>query len=367
MNNYCAIALRVLCACITLLCARITQAAEADDAAMGRRVQDLLHAHQADVFGCVAQANGSVKGEMLVRVMVGEDQRPTKADVLKDQTGLPALGPCLQSKMQKWDLASLKASAGDQVVFPLVFKPEPLAKGEKRSLVPMAAQETHGSQRFLIDDESIGEPPLASMELLTLAPNQTAAAKPRPDAEEELVLYVLDGSFKVGPNVVAPGDAVWIGAHTDKPAIAPLDKKPLRLLEIRAHGEGTGEKVVRGADAKSYDIAGGKARVKLLLDGTGAKLAVDEIDADEGATIATHKHAAQDEELYFLDGRSTTTVGKQAFETAPGDALRIAANVAHAMKITEKLRVIQVYAPGGPEQRFKGGGSDEKTTKKKRK
>ena len=32
-------------------------AAEPDDAAMGRRVQDLLHAHQADVFACVAQSN----------------------------------------------------------------------------------------------------------------------------------------------------------------------------------------------------------------------------------------------------------------------------------------------------------------------
>lgn len=342
-------------------------AAEADDAAMGRRVQDLLHAHQADVFGCVAQANGTVKGEMLVRVMVGEDQHPTKADVLKDQTGLPALGPCLQAKMQKWDLSSLKATAGDQVVFPLVFRPEPLQKGEKRALVPMSAQETHGSQRFLIDDQSIGEAPLASMEMLTLAPNQTAAAKPRKDEAEELVLYVLDGSFKMGTSVVGPGDAVWLGAHTDKPAIAPENKKALRLLEIRAHGDGTGEKLVHAADVKSYDLPGGKGHVKLLLDGTGAKLAVDEIDADEGATIATHKHATQDEELFFVSGRSDTTVGKQTFQTAPGDAMRIAANASHSMKVLEPVRAIQVYAPGGPEQRFKGAAADEKPGKKKRK
>ena len=83
-----------------LLCAATAFAAD-EDAAMGKRVQDLLHAHQAEVFGCVAQAPGVVKGEMLVRVMVGADQRPSKADVLKDQTGLPALAPCLQAKMQK--------------------------------------------------------------------------------------------------------------------------------------------------------------------------------------------------------------------------------------------------------------------------
>ena len=329
-------------------------AAEGEDAAMGKRVQNLLHAHQADVFGCVAAASGTVKGELLVRVMVGENQKPVKADVLKDQTGVPSLGPCLQSKMQQWDLTSLEAHAGDQVVFPLAFKPEPpLQKGEKRMLVPMAAQDTQGPQRFLIDDQSVGEAPLASMSMLTLPGNATSPAKSRKDDEEEMVIYVLDGGFKVGADTLKAGDALWLGAHTDRPAIAPADKKPLKLLEIRAHGIGTGQKVVHGADVKTYKIAGRKASARLLLDGTGAKLAVDELEAETGATIASHKHQAQDEVLYFLSGRSTTTVGKQTFETAAGDALRIPANAPHAMKVTEPLKAIQVYAPGGPEQRFK--------------
>jgi quercetin dioxygenase-like cupin family protein len=325
----------------------------ADDAAMGKRVQDLLHAHQAEVFGCVAAATGAVKGEMLVRVMVGPDQHAAKADVLKDQTGVPSLAPCLQAKMQKWDLTSLEAAQGDQVVFPLAFKPEPLQKGEKRMLVPMSAQETQGPQRFLIDDESIGEAPLASISMLTLPGNATSPAKARKGEQEEVVLYILDGGFKVGADTLKAGDALWLGAGTDRPAIVPADKKPLKLLEIRAHGDGTGQKIVKGAEAKSYKIAGGKASAKLLLDGTGAKLAVDEIDAEPGTTIASHKHQTQDEEIFFLSGRSTTTVGKQTFDTAAGDALRIPANATHTMKVTEPLKALQVYAPGGPEQRFK--------------
>ena len=331
-------------------------AAEGGDAAMGRRVQDLLHAHQADVFGCVAAANGVVKGEMLVRVMVGPSQRAAKADVLKDQTGLASLAPCLQAKMQKWDLTSLEAHEGDQVVFPLIFKPEPLPKGEKRVLVPMAAQDTQGPQRFLIDDQSIGEAPLASMSMLTLPGNATAPSKSRAgDGAEELVLYVLAGGFKLGADTLHAGDALWLGAGTERPAITPADKKPLQLLEIRAHGEGKGQKVIHGADVKSYKVAGGKATARLLLDGTGAKLAVDELEAEPGATIASHKHRSEDEELYFVSGQSTTTVGKQKFETAPGDAMRIPANAAHAVKVTEALKAIQVYAPAGPEQRFKKG------------
>ncbi len=98
-------------------------AAEGGDEAMGKRVQDLLHAHQADVFGCVAQSTSTPKGEMLVRVMVGEDHHAAKADVLKDATGLPPLGACITGKVKAWDLKPLGAAAGDQVVFPLVFKP----------------------------------------------------------------------------------------------------------------------------------------------------------------------------------------------------------------------------------------------------
>ena len=58
----------------------------ADDEAMGRRVQELLRAHQADVFGCVQAAQAKAEGEMLVRVWVGEGGRVAKAEVLKDES-----------------------------------------------------------------------------------------------------------------------------------------------------------------------------------------------------------------------------------------------------------------------------------------
>ena len=338
-----------------------------EDAAMGKRVQELLHAHQADVYGCVANASGAAKGEMLVRVVVGESQQAAKAEVLKDSTGLPTLAGCLTAKLQKWDLTALAAASGDQVVFPLVFKPEPLKKGEKRVLVPMAAQDASGPQRFLIDEDTVGEAPLATMDLLSLAGNQSTPAKARHDDEEEVVLYVVEGSFKSGTETLVAGDALWLGAHTDRPALTPLDKRPLKLLEIRAHGEGTGQKVLHAEEHKAYPIAGTKAGARLLLDGSGAKLAVDDIETEAGVIIPLHKHASQDEELFFLSGRSSTTIGKQTFETAAGDAVRIPANVAHSMKALEHLRVIQVYAPGGPEQRFKQSAGDDGTGGKSKK
>jgi quercetin dioxygenase-like cupin family protein len=339
-------------------------AAQADeDAVMLKRIQDLLHAHQEDVFGCVSQQPKPPAGEMLVQVIVGEGGKVGATKVLKDQSGSAALGPCLVGKIGKWDLASLQAAAGDQVVFPLVFRPEKLAKGERRVLIPMGAQEVSGSQRFLIDDESVGEAPLLTMDMLTLQPNQSSPAKVRTENEEELVLYVVEGTFAVGTDTIAAGDALWLGAKEERPALKPEGKKPLKLLEIRGHGTGTGTKIARGATAKAYPVGGPQASVKLLLDGIG-HVALDEIVAEPRVAIPPHKHQSEDEVLFMLAGKTSTTVGKQTFETAPGDVMRIPANTTHSMKVGEALRAIQVYAPAGPEQRFKGEPPKKKSKKK---
>lgn len=337
-----------------------------EDEAMGRRVQALLHAHQAEIFGCVAAQKTQPGGEMLVRVIVGPDKHPAKAEVLKDESSVPTLAPCLTAKLTSWDLTSLAAAEGDQVVFPLVFKPEPLAKGHKRNLVPMAAQETQGPNRYLLDDQSLGQAPLATMQIISLKPLEGLPAKPAANTTDEDVLYVLDGSFKVGEETLAVGDALWLGAGSERPVLKPLDKKPLKLLEVRAHGDGKGQAVVHAADAKSYPLPGGGGTAKLLLDGTPAHVAIDLLDADANAKIPAHKHATSDEELYFVAGQSTVTVVKEASATAPGDALRIPANLTHSVAVgPDKLTALQVYAPAGPEQRFKGG--DEPAAKKKKK
>ena len=192
----------------------------------------------------MAAQKSAPRGEMLVRVIVGPDQHPGKAEILKDESGVPTLGACITAQMAKpaWDLTALGAAAGDQVVFPLVFKPEPLAKGQKRNLVPMAAQETQGPNRYLLDDQSLGEAPLATMQIISVKPTESLPAKPAENAAEEGVLYVLEGSFKLGADTIKPGDAIWLGAGTPRPGMLPLDKKPLRVVELRAHGEGKGRR-----------------------------------------------------------------------------------------------------------------------------
>jgi quercetin dioxygenase-like cupin family protein len=104
-------------------------------------------------------------------------------------------------------------------------------------------------------------------------------------------------------------------------------------------------------DTKALPIK--NASIKLFLDGSGAPIALDELTADKGAQIPPHKHDGSDELLYVLEGKTTTTVGGKSFPVVGGDALRIPANTEHSVTVDEKLVAVQIYAPGGPEQRFK--------------
>ena len=92
------------------------------DQAMLNRLQALLNSHQAEVFACVQAEPKDPSGEMLVRVFAAEGGKVGKAEVLKDETGSKTLRRCLTDKIRAWDLGSLQAAEGDQVVFPLAFR-----------------------------------------------------------------------------------------------------------------------------------------------------------------------------------------------------------------------------------------------------
>jgi quercetin dioxygenase-like cupin family protein len=285
--------------------------ARASDDDMGRRVQALLATHRADVFGCVQASGTTADGEMLVRVMVGERGQVAQADVLKDQSGGGKLGACLVAKVRAWDVTALGADPGDQVVFPLAFKPG------------------------------------ATVEKLAIAPG----ARREVPHKGELALYVLRGPVKVNGTALADHDVIWMPPGTP---CRVETRAAAEVLKIEAPGKGSGVTTVHAADVKSLPIAGGRGAVKLYLDGKPAAFAVDSLTADAGVRVPAHTHATSDEIIYVLSGKGTTTVAGKPVPTTPGQVIHIPAGVEHALTVDEKLVTVQVYAPGGPEQRFKG-------------
>jgi hypothetical protein len=117
---------------LSLLLPTAALAAEASpsgerDEAMGRRLQALLKSHGGEVHACYAAAldkDQRAKGEVLVRVQVGEGHKVAQAEILKDQASAPEIGACLVRAIRGWSLRELEATAGDQIVFPLVFHPD---------------------------------------------------------------------------------------------------------------------------------------------------------------------------------------------------------------------------------------------------
>lgn len=116
-------------------------------------------------------------------------------------------------------------------------------------------------------------------------------------------------------------------------------------------------------DSQPVHVIGeGKAGARILLDQTlvpGLKeAAMTELVMLPGTTVPEHVHDRSAELLYILEGQGTMTLGDRTLRVKPGMAIYIPAGVKHSLKLDTKiepLRALQIYTPGGPEQRFKAG------------
>ena len=99
----------------------------------------------------------------------------------------------------------------------------------------------------------------------------------------------------------------------------------------------------------------GKARVTPLIDSkVGAKsafLAILEIDP--GAKVPVHRDATE-EYIHFLEGGGTITLDGRSYGVKAGDTVYMPANaeVSYNNSPDQKSKVIQVFAPMGPEKKY---------------
>jgi quercetin dioxygenase-like cupin family protein len=120
-----------------------------------------------------------------------------------------------------------------------------------------------------------------------------------------------------------------------------------------------GQLVVKSlADVKPTTILGGKGTARILLDpqDTGSPaLSLNVVEWSGGAEAPRHQHAGSAEVLYVISGGGTLTVGSESYPFSAEDAIHIPADQPHAGKFApgDKTVAIQIYAPAGPEQRFR--------------
>jgi mannose-6-phosphate isomerase-like protein (cupin superfamily) len=128
---------------------------------------------------------------------------------------------------------------------------------------------------------------------------------------------------------------------------APLDR-PFAASPLRVGSIGTTEALVATPDL----------RVQIMLDteGHGAENAgLSVLEGAPSLTVPAHTHDGSAEILLVDEGSGTMTLGDREIPVRPGARVYVPPGVEHAFRSdgTSRLRAIQLYAPSGPEQRFR--------------
>jgi len=373
------------------------------------RVADILQAalvkHGGEVNRCFERALADtldVAGKIELAVDVGDNGRVTKAKPESDGVKSPVLLACLVESAATWTLAGI--DPGSTVVVPLSFEGQtaqfsikakdapdrgpPGPAGKKKGAAPSPPF----SVKLLVD-ESTMRAQKAALTQLTIGPANRIAMHKHPGAE---VLYVIDGHARIlGPTGMAPekidkGDAILIPAgmphaienmgRTSSAVMLqvfapmgpervyrdPKDEAGRAAFEvIRDPAKAAapeGAKLTVGAPGEALAVFGGKGKIKPLLEPTktGSRaLYVGLLEAEPGTEVPRHSHAGSAEILFVLSGAGEMTVGSEKVPFAADEALHIPDGQPHAARFTgpEKTVMLQIFAPAGPEERYRATGA----------
>jgi len=393
--------------------ARGNARAETEEARIADILQSALVKHGGDVNRCFEKALADtldVSGKIELAVDVGEGGRVTKAAPASDGVKSPVLLACLTESAATWTLAGI--DPGSTVIVPLAFEGQaaqfsvkvkdapdhafPTPSGKKTSSPPPAPL---FSVKLLVDEATM-RAQKAALTQLTIGPANRIALHKHPGNE---VLYVLKGHARVlGPTGVAPekldeGMAVLIPAgmphaienmnRTSSAVLldvfAPMGPERVYRDSKDPAGRAAFE-VIRGAaaapagakftvgsaaDADKLPVFAGKGKIKPLLEPakTGNNgIYVGILEADPGAEVPRNSHPGSAEILYVVSGAGNVTIGSEKIAFGAEEALHIPDGQPHAAKFTgpEKTIMVQVFAPAGPEERYRAaqsGGAKSKT------
>jgi quercetin dioxygenase-like cupin family protein len=381
--------------------ARANAYAETEEARVADILQSALVKHGGEVNRCFEKALADtldVAGKIELAVDVGAGGRVVKAEPASDGVKSPVLLACLTEAAATWTLAGI--DPGSTVIVPLAFEGQPAqfqvkVKDAPDRGPPVPANKKKGaaapappfSVKLLVDEATM-RAQKAALTQLTIAPANRIAMHKHPGNE---VLYVLKGHARIlGPAGVAPekideGTAVLIPAgmphaienmgRTSSAVLLdvfapmgpervyrdpkdPAGRAAFEVIRDAAPTAPAGAKFTVGTPGESLTVFAGKGKIKPLLEpaktGTRA-LYVGILEAEPGAEVPRNSHPGSAEILYVLSGSGDVTIGSEKLTFGPEEALHIPDGQPHAAKFTgpEKTVMLQVFAPGGPEERYR--------------
>ncbi len=171
-------------------------------------------------------------------------------------------------------------------------------------------------------------------------------------ANETVILYSLDGRATDDKGTTLVREDALYASGTSVTLQAEKSARMLRFtLQNAAPQTRHLYKKTRAVSAHSIAANKGTARIVFATTETGEPSWVfDILDVDGGAVVPTHKHDDAVEIIVVVSG-SAITVVDGTMSTAP--VATIAKGALHSAKFPTKTRALQIYAPAGPEQRFR--------------
>ena len=179
-----------------------------------------------------------------------------------------------------------------------------------------------------------------------------------------------------GPRTASPSARPWTAflSHAGGVTLRTLGREPSAVLLVTAAGE-TGETDAPGSlDLVTRDLsttedlawAGGAMHARIAFEGPASRRAsLGVLIASDDAPVAEHDHATSWEVLSALSASGrlhlpAQTVGERALPerdrtVTDGTIAYVPSGVRHGWRPdgTHPLIAVQVYAPAGPEQRFR--------------
>ncbi|HXJ18965.1 MAG TPA: cupin domain-containing protein [Polyangia bacterium] len=374
---------------------------QSEEARVADVLQSALVAHGAEVNRCFERALADtldVSGKIDLSVDVGPGGRVTHAEPARDEVKSPVLLTCLEASALTWTLAGI--DPGSTVVVPLAFEGQAAQFSIKVADAPDRGPPAPGRKHRggspppappfsvkLLVDEATMHAQKAALTQLTVAPANRIALHRHPGAE---VLYVLRGHARVlGAGGVAAekldeGMAIYIPARMphaienmgrQSAAVLldlfvppgpervwrdPKDPAGREAFEV-LHGAAPnppGAKFVVTSPGTPLSFLGGKAKATPVLgpaDSGDGRFYLGRLEAAPGAVVPRHAHAGSEEIIFVLSGGGELIVGSEKIPFSAEEALFLPVGQPHAVKFTgdDKTEMVQIYAPAGPEDRYK--------------
>lgn len=312
-------------------------------------------------WASVAVVRFDVEGELTAQIDIGP---PNRVAFVRDTTKNRQLAACVQAVLEAYPWAPPLRGQAIQLPF-AVHAPGGQSVIDRR-LVPFAGQ-GKVSVAVLLDENNTGNAN-ASMFELAIAAGGTTGLRTAPRAElwwlqgeAELrapalpavklaagsLFYVPAGGAREVRALTGDVHAVIVVAPGGPEGAARAGALPTPELTTWRRAPVKPVILAKPIAAKGHDI---------YLDATiikDAPFSAAIATIPKGVTIAEHVHAKETELIYTVAGSGTLTVGGIALQIDASSVAQIPPNTKHAFTSTAEVRMLQLYTPAGPEQRFK--------------